>query len=100
MSKHTEVPPNRTLTEDAAAALGRAGFSRRSFLMGPGALSVSFSMNGGLQTATGQGLFEGGTAGSPPLNHLHSGNPAAADERRPPLTPQPKTTPTNSTAPI
>src|SRR5260370_19809098 len=79
MSKHAEVLPNRTLTEDAAAALGRAGFSRRSFLMGAGALIVSFSMKGALQTAAAQGLFEGGTAGSPPLDQLDSWIAIAAE---------------------
>src|SRR5438445_6287110 len=79
MSKHSEVLPKPTLTDDAAAALGRAGFSRRSFLVGAGALIVSFSMKGALQTAAAQGPFEGGTAGSPPLNQLDSWIAIAAD---------------------
>ena len=79
MSKHSEVLPNPTLTDDAAAALGRAGFSRRSFLAGAGALIVSFSMKGALETAAAQGPFEGGTAGSPPLNQLDSWIAIAAD---------------------
>ncbi|PYU19494.1 MAG: xanthine dehydrogenase family protein molybdopterin-binding subunit [Acidobacteria bacterium] len=79
MSKHSEVVPNSTLIDDAAAALGRAGFSRRSFLVGAGALVVSFSMKGALQTALAQGPFEGGTAGSPPLNQLDSWIAIAAD---------------------
>ena len=58
MSKHSDVVPNSTLTDDAAAAWGRAGFSRRSFLVGTGALVVSFSMKGALQTAVAQGPFE------------------------------------------
>src|ERR1700730_659174 len=70
MSKHSELLPNPTLPEDAAAALKGAGFSRRSFLAGAGALIVSFSMKGALQTALAQGAFEGGTAGSPPLHQL------------------------------
>ena len=79
MSKHTRLAPKPRLTEDAAAALGRAGFSRRSFLIGAGALVVSFSMRGALQTAAAQGAFEGGTAGSPPLNQLDSWIAIAAD---------------------
>src|SRR5437660_1983082 len=79
MSKHSEVVPNSTLIDDAAAALGRAGFSRRSFLVGTGALVVSFSMKGALQTAVAQGPFEGGTAGSPPLSQLDSWIAIAAD---------------------
>src|SRR2546425_13373243 len=35
------------MTPDARAALDRAGFSRRDFLGGLGALMVSFSMTGG-----------------------------------------------------
>jgi nicotinate dehydrogenase subunit B len=74
-----EVARKRTLTEDAAAALVQAGFSRRSFLAGAGALVVSFSMKGAVQTALAQGAFEGGTAGSPPLNQLDSWIAIAAD---------------------
>src|SRR5579872_2775830 len=79
MSKHSDLLPIQTLTDDAAAALKRAGFSRRSFLAGAGALIVSFSMKGALQTALAQGAFEGGTAGSPPLNQLDSWIAIAAD---------------------
>src|SRR6201998_1441789 len=79
MSTHSELIPNPALTDDAAAALGRAGFSRRSFLIGAGALIVSFSMKGAVQTAGAQGLFEGGTAGSPPLNQLDSWIAIAGD---------------------
>src|ERR1700730_6581313 len=79
MSKNSEVARKRTLTEDGVAALDRAGFSRRSFLAGAGALIVSFSMKGALQTALAQGAFEGGTAGSPPLNQLDSWIAIAAD---------------------
>ena len=43
MSKSTEQP---NLTPDAAAALERAGFSRRGFLKGAGALIVTFSIGG------------------------------------------------------
>ena len=79
MSKQSEVVRNAALDQDAAAALRRAGFSRRSFLVGAGALIVSFNMRGALQTAAAQGLFEGGTAGSPPLNQLDSWIAIAGD---------------------
>src|SRR5260370_40050063 len=81
MSKHSEVLPNPTLTDDATAALGRSGFSRRSFLAGAGALIVRFSMKGALETAAAQGPVERGTAGSPPLNQLDSWIAIAADGR-------------------
>src|ERR1700751_5183131 len=79
MSTHSEVAHKPALTEDASAALCRAGFSRRSFLVGAGALVVSFSMRGAFETAAAQGAFEGGTAGSPPLNQLDSWIAIAAD---------------------
>lgn len=79
MSKHAELAQNPTLTEAAAAALARAGFSRRSFLLGAGALVVSFSMKGALQTGAAQNLFAGGVAGSPPLNELDSWIAIGAD---------------------
>jgi nicotinate dehydrogenase subunit B len=79
MNKHAELAQNPTLTEAAAAALARAGFSRRSFLLGAGVLVVSFSMKGALHTAAAQNLFAGGVAGSPPLNELDSWIAIAAD---------------------
>lgn len=80
MREHGEFAHNPSLTEEAAAALGRAGFSRRSFLLGAGALVVSFSMKGALETAAAQqNLFAGGTAGSPPLNELDSWIAIGAD---------------------
>ena len=60
-----------TLTSDARGALERAGFSRRDFLKGTGALVVSFSM-GMIGTAAAQGVLEGGTAGSPPAGEVDS----------------------------
>src|SRR5713226_9607954 len=56
-----EVQGTPTLTPGALAALRRAGFSRRSFLKGTGALIVSFSMEGMLGSALAQGP-EGGEA--------------------------------------
>src|SRR3954469_12944026 len=49
------------VTADARAALEGAGFSRRGFLIGAGALVVSFSMRGLLPVAAAQ--FEGGEVG-------------------------------------
>ncbi|MBZ5700154.1 MAG: molybdopterin-dependent oxidoreductase [Acidobacteriia bacterium] len=67
-----------SLTSDALAALRRSGFSRRSFLQGTGALIVSFSMRGQLETLRSQ--FEGGGAhDSPPANEVDSWIAIAAD---------------------
>lgn len=63
MSKRAEVHAISALTADALAALRRAGFSRRSFLKGTGALIVSFSMEGMLGSSFAQGL-EGGEGGT------------------------------------
>lgn len=67
-----------SLTPDALAALRRAGLSRRHFLKGTGALVVTFSM-GMLGTAQGQGILDGGVAGSPPANQIDSWIAIAAD---------------------
>ena len=67
-----------TLTSDARGALERAGFSRRDFLKGTGALVVSFSM-GMIGTAAAQGVLEGGTAGSPPAGEVDSWIAIGAD---------------------
>jgi len=63
MSKLAEVHATSALTADALAALRRAGFSRRSFLKGTGALIVTFSMESmlGSSLAQGQEAFEGAT---------------------------------------
>ena len=49
------------VTPDAQAALERAGFSRRGFLIGAGTLVVGFSLRGMLPSAAAQ--FEGGEVG-------------------------------------
>ena len=79
MRNKREVADNPTLSLDAQAALKRAGFSRRSFLKSTGALIVTFSIGGVLETVHAQGAFEGGVAGSPPLNELDSWIAIAAD---------------------
>ncbi len=69
----TEIP----MAQGAADALARAGFSRRSFIKGTGALIVSFSMGGALQTLEAQnrpaGSFgENGAADAPPAGEVDS----------------------------
>lgn len=68
----------KTLTPDARAALERAGFLRRDFLKGAGALIVGFS-TGAIRTAHAQ--FGGPSPGSPPINQLDSWIAIAADGR-------------------
>ena len=79
MRNKSKAADKPTLTPDALAALKRAGLSRRSFLKSTGALIVTFSLAGVYETAEGQGNFEGGVAGSPPLNELDSWIAIAAD---------------------
>jgi nicotinate dehydrogenase subunit B len=79
MRNKSKAADKPTLTPDALAALRRAGLSRRSFLKSTGALIVIFSLAGVYETAEGQGNFEGGVAGSPPLNELDSWIAIAAD---------------------
>jgi nicotinate dehydrogenase subunit B len=79
MRNKREVADKPALSLDAQAALKRAGFSRRSFLKSTGALIVTFSIGGMLGTVEAQGPFEGGVAGSPPLNELDSWIAIAAD---------------------
>ncbi len=82
MSKKTSNAGNEMkLTPDARAALKRAGFSRRDFLKQSGALIVGFSVLGlgvGLDTADAQ-VFQGVTAGAPPLNQVDSWIAISAD---------------------
>src|SRR6266702_1198665 len=86
MSKQLQVEQKSKLTEDAALALGRAGFSRRSFVAGAGALIVNFSIGGMLQTAAAQEKPErklrpgdGNSPGSPPWEVLDSWIAIGAD---------------------
>jgi nicotinate dehydrogenase subunit B len=79
MKKKLKVADQPTLTPDALAALRSAGFSRRSFLKSTGALIVTFSIGGMFEPAKGQGNFEGGIPGSPPLNELDSWIAIGAD---------------------
>ena len=53
--KNPFLPVNEfTMAQGAADALARAGFSRRTFIKGTGALIVSFSMGGALGTLEAQ----------------------------------------------
>jgi CO/xanthine dehydrogenase Mo-binding subunit len=76
MKKQSEAAHGPTLTREALAALRDAGFSRRRFLQGAGALVISFSMRGMWSTAAAQ--FEGGEVG-PPHDQLDSWIAIASD---------------------
>jgi len=76
-SEHS-IASSVAMTSGAAAALQNAGFSRRSFMKGTGALIVSFSMGGVLGTLNAQA--QGGVpADSPPANEVDSWIAIAAD---------------------
>jgi CO/xanthine dehydrogenase Mo-binding subunit len=68
-----------SLTPDAAAALARAGFSRRGFLKTSGALIVGFRMADHLAEAQGPGGAGGPSPGSPPIAQVDSWIAIAAD---------------------
>jgi nicotinate dehydrogenase subunit B len=78
MGNKSERNANLSLAPDALVALRRAGFSRRRFLAGAGALVVGFSAKGVLQPAYAQGP-EGGTPGAPPADQLDSWIALGAD---------------------
>src|ERR1035437_10559213 len=63
-----------SFTSDARSALERAGFSRRSFLQGTGALIVSFSMGELLAPLDARAQFGGADApqDSPPASQVDS----------------------------
>ena len=71
------------MAQGAADALARAGFSRRTFIKGTGALIVSFSMGGALGTLEAQtraGAFGLDAApDSPPANEVDSWIAIASD---------------------
>src|SRR5512135_2427352 len=75
----TELP----MSQGATDALAGAGFSRRTFIKGTGALIVSFSMGGALGTLDAQtrsGAFgENPAADSPPANEVDSWIAIASD---------------------
>ena len=80
-----KIPSQKTkklvLTSDAQNALTRAGFSRRSFMQGGGALIVSFSMAGILAPPDARAQFGGADAppDSPPANQVDSWIAIASD---------------------
>jgi nicotinate dehydrogenase subunit B len=69
------------MTRDALAALARAGFSRRSFLRGSGALIVTFSIAewGGERGSLAAQLLGPAASGSPPADQVDSWIAIAAD---------------------
>jgi nicotinate dehydrogenase subunit B len=82
--KNPSLPVSETLmAQGAADALVRAGFSRRTFIKGTGALIVSFSMGGALETLEAQtraGAFGLDVApDSPPANEVDSWIAIASD---------------------
>jgi nicotinate dehydrogenase subunit B len=80
MRTPTKFGDDVSLTPDARAALERAGFSRRDFLKGAGALVITFSIGTGIATSVyAQGVLEGGVAGSPPANEVDSWIAISAD---------------------
>jgi hypothetical protein len=64
------------MAQGAADALERAGFSRRNFIKGTGALIVSFSMGGALETFAAQArpavFGEGASPDSPQSTEVDS----------------------------
>jgi CO/xanthine dehydrogenase Mo-binding subunit len=70
-----------SLTPDALAALKRAGFSRRSFLQGTGALIVTFSIGEVLAPLDARAQFggEGAPPDSPPAGEVDSWIAIASD---------------------
>jgi nicotinate dehydrogenase subunit B len=70
-----------SFTSDARSALERAGFSRRSFLQGTGALIVSFSMGELLAPLDARAQFGGADAAqdSPPASQVDSWIAIASD---------------------
>lgn len=80
MKKPSLLENETTMSQGAADALARAGFSRRDFIKGTGALIVTFSMGGAFKALEAQqpqarGAFGGeGSAApdSPPANEVDS----------------------------
>ncbi len=59
-TKKSQPAKTTALAPDAQAALNKAGFSRRAFLQGAGALIITFSARGLVGTAFAQGRGRGG----------------------------------------
>ena len=83
MKKASHGTPESRIARDAADALQRAGFSRRNFIKGTGALIVSFSMRGTIDTFAAQGrpavFGENAAPDSPPANEVDSWIAIGAD---------------------
>ncbi|HVB35508.1 MAG TPA: molybdopterin cofactor-binding domain-containing protein [Patescibacteria group bacterium] len=76
-----ESAPASKLTPDARKALERAGFSRRAFLQGTGALIVTFSLLGKAATAGAQLFGSRATPGAPFPDQMDSWIAIGADGR-------------------
>src|ERR1700733_6136095 len=59
ISMERNAKGNTALAPEALAALHKAGFSRRAFLRGTGALIVTFTISRPVETAFGQGRGRG-----------------------------------------
>jgi nicotinate dehydrogenase subunit B len=81
MKNSSHVPTDLSMAESAADALERAGFSRRSFIKGTGALIVSFSVGGVLRSPELRAQFGGAEAppDSPPAGEVDSWLAIASD---------------------
>jgi len=76
MKKTSHDASESKMAQDAADALERAGFSRRNFIKGTGALIVSFSMGSAIETFAAQGrpavFGENAAPDSPPATEVDS----------------------------
>jgi CO/xanthine dehydrogenase Mo-binding subunit len=76
MKKTSRNETGSKMAQGAADALERAGFSRRNFIKGTGALIVGFSMGGALETFAAQArpavFGEGASPDSPPSTEVDS----------------------------
>ena len=81
MKRASQKTNEFSLSSDARNALKRAGFSRRSFLQGTGALIVSFSMGELLAPRYAHAQFGGADAATdaPPANQVDSWIAIASD---------------------
>src|ERR1700739_2069990 len=81
MTNSSHASSNLSVAPSAADALERAGFSRRSFIKGTGALIVGFSMGGVLLSPEIRAQFGGAEAppDSPPAGEVDSWIAIASD---------------------
>ena len=79
MSRLPHAPAEGILTAEASARLNGTSVSRRSFLIGAGAMVVLFSAKGQMGTAAAQEFEGGGGPGAPSPNQLDSWIAIGAD---------------------